>query len=590
MDKKKKPQEGVSVKKVEPVSIDQKAPAGDDKEGFLSSSKGFLAGMAGGVSSAVRNGVQHLKDSKFGLVTVKNLADDATEKAGHLLNVSKRSAGAIMLTATLFLTGTVGLSMYNYNQMNQLLMQEDSGTDNCAEEISTMIADGGASVVGDTSGLVNEYAAKAWAVGKAIGMTDEQCAGMLGNMYQESQMDPTTIESVYDEPFNINGPKKSMAKSDLCNFFRTVVVRAYIASGWTISPYTSPSGCSVPASAGSSNSLNTGAYVGADGHFVPGLGLFGFTGPNSSAVVAYANSAGMNWWDFDAQMAFSIDESGGYAKASWVHSWIASGGPSTPEEAATDWNLNFEGNAGLTANADRQAKAREFYNMFHGTTGDQSYASSILNLANTVAGGALSESVAAAQDECETSSSSYNNSDLARAAVAYAYETEAMGVGNDGTELYRTLHDIIFPESAYYQSCDVGVAVAVVWSGTDDDIPPHSTTEQEIYYRAHPEKWESVGLFNGSDVTKDDLMPGDILVTVGGGHTLMFVGNEIVQEKYPGSSAEFVSASLNERSPGCGNWYSGMYGEGYAVFRNIQTESQPMYTDCVAGMDLDDGS
>ena len=49
----------------------------------------------------------------------------------------------------------------------------------------------------------------------------------------------------------------------------------------------------------------------------------------------------------------------------------------------------------------------------------------------------------------------------------------------------------------------------------------------------------------------------------------MYVGNEAIQQKYPGASGEFVSASYETRSPGCGSEISYYLGDGYHVYRYV---------------------
>ena len=70
---------------------------------------------------------------------------------------------------------------------------------------------------------------------------------------------------------------------------------------------------------------------------------------------------------------------------------------------------------------------------------------------------------------------------------------------------------------------------------------------------------------------------------------MVYVSNEIVKKKYPSSDASFVSASFEERSPGCETWSAGRFvGEGYYVYRNKQKSNPSQYTDVVKGQNLKD--
>ncbi|ORX73415.1 hypothetical protein BCR32DRAFT_100678, partial [Anaeromyces robustus] len=104
----------------------------------------------------------------------------------------------------------------------------------------------------------------------------------------------------------------------------------------------------------------------------------------------------------------------------------------------------------------------------------------------------------------------YDHTTLASAAVAYAWETKDLGKSNDGTKLYRVIKDIVYPGDPFYQSCDRGIAVAVVWSGADDNFPGGETIDQDYYFQEHPELWKFVGTY---DEHYSELQPGDIAIT-----------------------------------------------------------------------------
>lgn len=599
----------VSVKKVEPqISVDAPDESGAStpkKGGPIESTRNVVSTVVGGLISTIRSGVQD-----FGSRVTKSVTVNVTsgcEHVGSFLNISTKAA-ALLLAGSIGLGGTVaGVFVHEYHHMNTILRQEDY-EDDCAEEVKSMRASGS---VSDVSGMLKRYAEKAWSVCKAMGMSDEQAAAMLGNMQAESGIDPTAVEAVYDEPYNIDGPVKSLAKSDLCEFTRVHVFPAYEKSGWTIYGCSTSNGCSYPSVSGGKSSINCSGYVdNRTGHFVPGIGLCGFTGGNATALLAYAEAANMDWWEFDVQMSFAIDSTGGYGGAAggakWIESWIPTAnsigtGEAGVRRATEEFCKNYEG-IPIDSDSNRYTYALNWYNEFKGKVGDAAYGATILNLANQIEGGALSKFVAKAVEECETAAPAYGNSSIAEAAVAYAYETTEMGKGNDGTALYRKLHDIVNPAGPY-QSCDVGVATAVRWSGADDEFVSYSCPLQYQYLESHPDKWQHMGTM-GVDLTHDDLQPGDVMI-LPNNHTVVFVGHEAVKKKFPGSEAEIVSASYNTRSPGCEDWYShfeqpykyedpkgsGKYSsESYEVYRNIKPEDNPKYVNCVEGMVLDDGS
>jgi len=182
----------------------------------------------------------------------------------------------------------------------------------------------------------------------------------------------------------------------------------------------------------------------------------------------------------------------------------------------------------------------------------------------------------------------YDHSTLAAAAVAYAWGTISEGKSNDGTQLYRAVKDAIFPGDIYYQSCDRGVATAVRWSGADDSFPVGNTGTQDNYLK-NSNLWTFIGNY---DQSYNELKPGDIVITIPErrgtthGHIVLYVGNAEIRKKYPNSNAEFVSASLGERSPGCGDNKNAYIGGGYHIYRyngNYSGNDKNAYTGCASG-------
>lgn len=548
-----------------------------------------ISTLGSGIGNAFKAGASSL----FGLKTLSTFTTNTVGKIASVTNLSTKVVSGVLIATLVACTGTGGMMFANYRANNFLIKQEDSD-DDCLEDLKNMTTTPDAG----PTGTAEEYAAKAWAVAKAFGLSDEQAAGMLGNMEEECGMDPTTIEGIYDEPFNITAPQKAQAVSNmpdsLCDYTRTTMAQKYINSGFYVKPHTTSNGCTMT-SGGSGTSINSSAYEGSEGHFFCGIGLFGFTGPEGNALFDYANSTNgqYNWYDFDLQMAFIFDTTGGYDRAAWVESW-KNQSVSSASEAAVQWNLHFEGNASNFKGAERADKATKWYNKFKGQQGDATYAQSIIALANTVQGGSQATSYSSKEAKCDgakNSQAGLGNASIAEAAVAYAYETTDQGNHNNGTQLYQTVHDRVFPTDDVYQSCDRGVATAVRWSGADDNFPSGNTDMQDAYMASSP-NWEFIGEFQG-DLSQ--LQPGDILITTSArlgsdhGHVVVYVSNEIVKKKFPNSDASFVSASYGDRSPGCETWSSGKFvGKGYYVYRNKQKSNPSQYTDVVKGLNLQD--
>lgn len=544
-------------------------PSGGSGFGPINAIRNGLSDLIGGGARAMKNGIQGLIGSGFGMKPLGKGVVSSVTAVGSFLHISPVAAGVTMALAVSGGLGTGAVLLHQNSMNNMLVQQEEFVEDDCGEEVEDMKSSAN---MGAGDDMTEEYAAKMWAVAKAIGLTDEQAAGMLGNCAGEGAFDPTSIETIFDEPFNIDGPRKAAARDDLSTFTLNVVFNSY-----------------------PNLTLNHAGYLATDGSYCCGIGLFQFTGDNGRQLQDYAKAGNMDWWEFDLQMAFAIDPTGGYGGggggAAWIPTWSP---PGSVDQAAVEFNKNYEGST--IRNAEKSAAAQEWYAKFKGQTGDQAYAESIIALADSISGGMSAGKAAAdAEEECAEATKSFDNGDLARAAVAYAYETTAEGNGNNGTELYRFVHDTVAPGDGWYQSCDRGVATAVRWSDYDDDFPMGATDQQDAFCQANSAQWEHIGEF-GVDVQFDDLEPGDILITNAArrtscsmGHIVIYVSNEIVKEKFPNSNATFVSASFEERSPGCEDWSDGkFFGDGYYVYRCAQPDNSGQFKDIAEGKNLKD--
>lgn len=207
-----------------------------------------------------------------------------------------------------------------------------------------------------------------------------------------------------------------------------------------------------------------------------------------------------------------------------------------------------------------------------------------------------------AMGECRSARKklSADNSDIARAAVTFAWPTSRQAGNNNGTELYQEVVDGVKAlggqnnSSCPYMDCGVVVSTAVLWSGSDDTFC--SLTPNEQAHMIQSDRWEDLGVY-GSDVTKEDLEPGDVFVTdhahgVGSGHTFLYVGEDLIKEIH-GSEAlpheNSVSGSLGERSAGCdfsADGFKGIYdglGRFYRVYRCVNPQHSSKFTSVAGG-------
>lgn len=463
--------------------------------------------------------------------------------------------GTTATIATVAVSGVTGIAVIgivavviNVNASSHA-MRSDNVYD-CGTDVKTAISSAAPT---DVSAQQKEVVKKIYDVFKQKGLADYNIAGIVGNWTQESGLDPTCVEGLESEMFNATAPDKVAALNDLSDFTQNTLFPMYHRQSYRI---------------------NETGYVAADGKYYCGIGLGQWTADRAKMLIDYAKGANKSWMDEGVQLAFAIApaDKGGDPSSTTFNSWADE---ASPESAAMTFLTKWEGINNHTG-PERGAAATTWATEFASWQVDTNYANSIISMSGSVQANASDNAVSNATSKCSDNSNvstNADNSSLASAAVSYAYATRNEGLGNNGTELYQSLHQSIFPGDEFYQSCDRSVAVGVRWSGTDDSFPAGPVQTILSYLSTSP-KWQQIP----SSGSTDGLQPGDVLIRPDGEHIIMYVGNEAVKAKYPDDPDTYciVSGSLNERSPGCDNWDSS-YGS-YTVFRNIQKESSSQYT------------
>lgn len=193
----------------------------------------------------------------------------------------------------------------------------------------------------------------------AWGMPKENIAGILGNWQMESGIDPTGVEGIYDEKFNVGPQKKAAEDADF------------------------------------------GGYTNANGDTmeVRGLGLGQWTNGRGQKLIDYAQRIGQPWHKLETQLGFMI---GGDNPGSIdiVKDMIQTS-LGTPGDAALHfhhvWEVSDDGQDGL----DRRSEAATAWmGKFGGWTENKALADSILKQAGTTVTSANSSSAQAIRDEC----------------------------------------------------------------------------------------------------------------------------------------------------------------------------------------------
>lgn len=187
-----------------------------------------------------------------------------------LLGVGAAIGNAI--TAGVVAVSITATSVVGYGVMDDLTLKDDS-YGNCVPERTTVrsgsqdyLLDGELEVVREAN------AVKVWSVYERLGGSKEQTAAVLGNLQHESGLDPTGVETIYNEPFQI-GPRKETAMS--VKFLVSKIDAKYAAKYPAIK------------------------YV--------GIGLGQWTNGRNTLLMNYAASQSSNWYDFDTQIKFMLE-------------------------------------------------------------------------------------------------------------------------------------------------------------------------------------------------------------------------------------------------------------------------------------------
>lgn len=517
---------------------------------------GLLKGLIGKIIAAVKGLIQGVIG--FFKAVFAPVVAAFNGVAGFFSGIFGGSAAAGAAAAwSMVLAMMIAPAAFTANMISEYKRFTDDGvTDSCVDA-AVATAKNAAASGEEISSDSEENGKQLISVMKAYGLKDNQIAGMLGNFSHESGIDPTSIEGIYDEPRQM-GSKKTKAASDFDSYVSDTLFPMYAG-----------------------RDLNWDFYTASDNKKYPGIGLAQWTGENARQLIAKATNG--KWNDLGYQLAYIL-ANGSPASGKGFFEEYNKQDFASASDAAQYFLIHFEGNPGSDAITARKNAAESWKSKMSSLTIDSSYGQSIVSMSQSLGGAALNQTVAKAVSTCVTALKG-DNSTLYNAALAYAYDKWEEGNGNNGTALYQELHEAIFPGDPYFMSCDRGVAVAVRWSGSDDDYPAGDTTQQGTYLSNSP-KWDKV-IDGYKDSDYNQLKPGDVFVTQTNGHTFMYTGVEATMKAHPKAAegSDNVSASFGQRSPGCskmGN-YTEIDSRPYNVFRLVKPDNSDKYTSLGSG-------
>ncbi|WP_215544911.1 phage tail tip lysozyme [Amycolatopsis sp. CA-230715] len=188
----------------------------------------------------------------------------------------------------------------------------DSGAHHCAADAQDRNDGGGLGVVVPANTEAN--AKTVYSVLKGWGMPDENIAGILGNWSQESGIDPTSVESIFTEPYTL-GPRKKAA--------------------WA------------------------GNFTHVPGQAHGGIGLGQWSNGRTMLLLDYARAKNVDWFTIQTQLAFMVqgDNPGDVAVFT---SMITAKQPS-PSAAAYHFHGAWERSADDASRTALRARAAEMW-------------------------------------------------------------------------------------------------------------------------------------------------------------------------------------------------------------------------------------
>lgn len=245
--------------------------------------KATMAG-AGGATAAASAALQALR---MFLQWLQHMASQVAAAVGSLwgsIVAMAQTAVATVMTYTglSFVASAVVTATTTVAAVGSLAVGLITGTTNEARMDETLVCVPSDTTVasevvdwsgsGETSLLQQETVLKAWSVFSEMGISKEVAAGVIGNFSAESSLDPTAVETIYDEPFQI-GPKKQKAMD--ANFEAAIIAPSYKA----VYP----------------NVHNLG------------IGIGQWSNSRNITIRDYADSRGLDWFDIGTQLAFMFD-------------------------------------------------------------------------------------------------------------------------------------------------------------------------------------------------------------------------------------------------------------------------------------------
>lgn len=269
-----------------------------------------------------------------------SILSTASSAVSGALGVSAAVGNVVVAGATA--VAVTGASVLGFGVVQEA--KKDDSMTGCVPALTKVAAASQEYVMdGELDAIRQDHAVKLWSVYSALGSSKEQTAAVLGNLQAESSLDPTSVETIYDEPFAIGSRKQHAISSD----FKVGLIDASYAARFPAIEHV-------------------------------GVGLAQWTNGRNRLLINYAKDNGSNWYEFDTQIRFMLDGDD-KMRQQQLSSFLKDKPGNVQGETErfmNTWIGLSSPNSSLSA---RQTNATDYMFMLERATADTDYANSILS-------------------------------------------------------------------------------------------------------------------------------------------------------------------------------------------------------------------
>lgn len=274
------------------------------------------------------------------MATIMGIINTVISAVSTILSVGTAVAATITFSGAASIVAITAISISGI--ISNSSARTDALSNACVP--SVVKVDEAASNPVDSNAQRTDSITKAWSVFKAAGANEKTAGAVLGNWDIESGIDPTGVETIYNEKYTV-GPRKQAAEAAE---FKIANIDSVYAS----------------------------RFPAID---LAGIGLGQWTNGRNSMLMNYAKSKNKKWSDISTQLGFMLS-SDDPSRVAMLKSLLDNQNISV-NDATQQFLVKWEGNAGDKL-SDRQEAAGRIAVQLKDLKADDKYGESILNDAN----------------------------------------------------------------------------------------------------------------------------------------------------------------------------------------------------------------